>query len=475
MRQSKYVDKIVLVGVGWSGMSALAGILYDLWYVNIVGIDAAEGEITRNLQKRWLTIIIGHGNYKINPKDLVIYSDIESIRESAELQQSYKYQKENRKRYHKPYTYNEFVAEIAKHCITVAITWTNGKSSTTALAIHALADTSKFWIGIVGALMPDYANANYVISQENRWDVKALFDHIIEAQLPTVEQVKKLLFVVEACEHREHFLLLDTDYAVITNIGYDHQDYFPSPEDYQQAFQKFVIKTKRKVIIEKSLKKSVAMQAAGEKLVIAPKGKEEFLHIFGEHRQTNAWLVEALLKQLEEDNLYRWSYHHIKRRNFHGLRRRMEFLGTMKWGASLYSDYWHHPDAINKAVQALQQNFSTKKIVAVIEPHQAQRLLSLWDDFVDALGRADQQIICPIYHARESRELVKSLRMAQKLWVENFNDIALALTKEVGWLYYDEPEWLRNKINGFRDNTIVVLFSAGSLDYHMRSKRERKP
>jgi len=33
-------------------MSALAGIFHDLGYTNLVGIDAAEGEITQKLQKK---------------------------------------------------------------------------------------------------------------------------------------------------------------------------------------------------------------------------------------------------------------------------------------------------------------------------------------------------------------------------------------------------------------------------------------
>lgn len=468
--QNKFVHNIVLVGVGWSGMSALAGILYDLWYRNVVGIDAAEGEITQNLQRKWIQIIIGHGNYQVDPKDFVIYSDIESIKESPELQQSFRYQQQNLKRYHKPYTYNEFLAELSKHFITIAITWTNGKSSTTALAITALADTDRFWLGIVGALMPDYNNANYVISKENKWEVRDLWDHIIEARVPKQDLVKRMILVLEACEHREHFLLLDVDYAIITNIGYDHQDYYAKEKDYHQAFRKFVSKVKKKVIIENATKESSILNTVWEKCIVATKANQEFLHLFWEHRQINAWLVEYALEQLSESSLYSWHYHHTKWKNFRWLRRRMEPLGIMEAGAHLYSDYGHHPDAIHKALRALKQTFPQKTIVAVIEPHQAQRLLSLWEWFIAALGKADQCIVYPVYHARELRESVRRLPMAQTLWIESFEDVALALTQELWGLYYDDPDSLWDRMNGFDSSHVLVLFSAGILDYQMRSR-----
>ena len=60
--------------------------------------------------------------------------------------------------------------------------------------------------------------------------------------------MKQHLFVVEACEYKRHFLHLDVDYAVVTNIEHDHADYFPTMTDYTDAFRAFLRKAKCGVV-----------------------------------------------------------------------------------------------------------------------------------------------------------------------------------------------------------------------------------
>lgn len=62
----------------------------------------------------------------------------------------------------------------------------------------------------------------------------------------------------------------------------------------------------------------------------------------------------------------------------------MEYLG--QYGQSfIYSDYSHHAPAIEGNIQALKQQFPDKSITAIFQPHQAQRVLTGWDDFQQAL------------------------------------------------------------------------------------------
>ncbi|QYR22440.1 hypothetical protein KZ483_05530 [Paenibacillus sp. sptzw28] len=43
------------------------------------------------------------------------------------------------------------------------------------------------------------------------------------------------LFVFENCEYRRHFLAYQPDIAVITNIDFDHPDYFADVDDVAHA------------------------------------------------------------------------------------------------------------------------------------------------------------------------------------------------------------------------------------------------
>ena len=38
-------------------------------------------------------------------------------------------------------------------------------------------------------------------------------------------------FAFEACEYRRHFLSYHPDYAIMTNIDFDHPDYFKDIDD----------------------------------------------------------------------------------------------------------------------------------------------------------------------------------------------------------------------------------------------------
>ena len=71
---------------------------------------------------------------------MVIYSDIPSIVEESEVSQSRIYQQSpTKKHFHICISYNQFIAEISKRFVTVAVTGSNGMTSTTGMLIYALA------------------------------------------------------------------------------------------------------------------------------------------------------------------------------------------------------------------------------------------------------------------------------------------------------------------------------------------------
>ena len=45
------------------------------------------------------------------------------------------------------------------------------------------------------------------------------------------------LFVIEACEYRDHVLKLSPEILILTNIELDHTDYFPDLESLQTTFR----------------------------------------------------------------------------------------------------------------------------------------------------------------------------------------------------------------------------------------------
>jgi UDP-N-acetylmuramate-alanine ligase len=68
--------------------------------------------------------------------------------------------------------YFQFLGEISKYFTTIGITGTNGKSSTTALALYAAQDLPEFGLGILGALVPDFDNESFLINPNHKSEIK---------------------------------------------------------------------------------------------------------------------------------------------------------------------------------------------------------------------------------------------------------------------------------------------------------------
>jgi UDP-N-acetylmuramate-alanine ligase len=113
--------------------------LFDIGYKNIVCINNVQNNLTDRLVRHGLKVIIGHGNYTVDIKDFVIYSDIQAIIDGPETTQSRVYQQSStKKHFHICITYNQFIAEISKRFTTISVSGSNGKTSTTAMLIYAL-------------------------------------------------------------------------------------------------------------------------------------------------------------------------------------------------------------------------------------------------------------------------------------------------------------------------------------------------
>lgn len=100
--------------------------------------------------------------------------------------------------------------------------------------------------------MPNFDQQGYALSSDPQIqsDCKHLFDHIFyQKHQLDYSLLKKYIFVIEACEYKEHFLSYDSDYTLITNIDWDHTDYFHSFKAYQQAFVDMIHQTRHTVVV----------------------------------------------------------------------------------------------------------------------------------------------------------------------------------------------------------------------------------
>lgn len=449
---------IVLVWAGWSGMSAVAWILFELWYEKeLICIDWYQSELTDRLKKKWINVLIWENKYNVWLFDHVIYS--EACVNSPEVTIAKSYER-TPKQSRFIWNYFQFLWEISKYFTTIWIAGTNGKSSTTSMLINvAKTCLENLWLWIVWALVPDLSGNNYYLNQAEKEEIRNIFDHIFTWKWLNYDLVKKFYFIIESCEYKRHFLMLDTDYGAITNIELDHTDYYKDLDDYTSAFAERTNKIKNTVISTEKIDIKKVRQV--------PIIHFNFKRIFWEHNDKNGSLAFEIIKELNPSVDRNVLKDEIE--NFGWLWRRMEYLRTTEKWAMIFSDYGHMASSIKLCHEALKQHFPNKKLTAIFQPHQINRVLRERKGFSEILRQFDDVYIFNIYAAREN--LDEQLENFKHLDIQNANSVTELwniFAKNCNWKYLTEISDVKEIINTAWENEIITIFTAWDLDYHIR-------
>jgi UDP-N-acetylmuramate--alanine ligase len=371
------------VGIKGSGMSALAQILHDMNY-EVQGSDYEKRFFTQVALEQSGIKILPFQKENIQPGMTIIagnaYPDThEEIQEAMKLGLPIV-------RYHR------FLGDYMQNFTSVAVTGAHGKTSTTGLLAHVMN----------GAKPTSY---------------------LIGDGTGKGEQGSEY-FVFEACEYRRHFLSYFPDYAIMTNIDFDHPDYFANVEDVFSAFQEMALQVKKGIIAcgdDEQLQKIQAKVPVvfygfaeendfqARNVVKSTEGttfdvfvRNTFFETFtiptyGDHNILNSLAVIALCQYENLDV----SIVNEQLLSFKGVKRR--FTEKQVGSQVIIDDYAHHPTEIKATIEAARQKFPSREIVAVFQPHTFTRTQTFLEDFADSLNQADKVYLCEIFgSAREN-------------------------------------------------------------------------
>lgn len=360
--------KVYMIGIGGIGMSALAQ-LYKHGGAEVAGSDREVSPTTELLERSGVHVYIGQNREHVpSDSDVVVYSDA-VWEDNPERMRA-------KELGFRQVSYFEALGEVSKGKYTIAVTGTNGKTTTTALLAKILKDTGKEPTAVIGSLVSEFGS-NYIAGTSN-------------------------LFVVEGCEYRDHVLKLTPSILVLTNVEWDHTDWFPSLEALQEMFGKAIASLPPDgVLVTNPNDPAIAPLIAKATCRVVDYTKETVpaLQLIGEFNMQNARAAKAGAKayapELDETLIDR------ALADFQGTWRRFEKKGTTKEGALVYDDYAHHPTAITATLGALHEKFPDKKIVVAFHPHLYSRTRDLMEDFAGAFLGAHHVFIAPIYPARE--------------------------------------------------------------------------
>lgn len=421
------------VGIKGTGMSAMALILHDRGD-KVQGSDIEQYTFTqRGLEQAGIKIL--PFDEKNIHEGLTVIAGNSFTDDHPEI-------KKAREMGLTVYRYHEFLGKMIQGKTSIGVSGAHGKTSTTGLLAHVLS-------GI--------APTDYLIGDGSGKGV------------PNAR-----FFVYEADEYRRHFLATQPDYAIMTNIDFDHPDYYKSIDDVQDAFQTFANQTKKGIFAwgdDKRLRQlrasvpiyyyglnetddfqavDVKRTTSGSSFHVLYKGKDlgDFsVPLFGEHNIFNSLAVIAVA-YFEEVDLGE-----IKKElmTFQGVKRR--FSERKISGMTIIDDYAHHPTEIKATIDAARQEYPSKKIAVVFQPHTFSRTIALMDDFAKSLNLADEVFLTSIYSSpRESHGKVSS------------EDLSKKITKGGRILSVDNMSPLLDY-----DNDVVIFMGAGDIQKYEKS------
>lgn len=358
---------IVFTGIGGIGMSALAQMLTEQGDI-VIGTDRGDSPVTDMLRTKGITVHIGQKAENV-PDDavLLVYSDAvpeenpERVR-ASELGIP-------------QLSYFEALGAACAMKRVIAVAGTHGKTTTTGMLTHILHNAGAEPTAVIGSIMQEFGT-NYLSGSSD-------------------------LFVVEACEYKRHFLSLSPEILLITNIEFDHTDYFQDLADVQDAFRTLAKRVPAHGAIIADLENPAVipvLEGLEAQLIDYTKQPDYALSLIGEFNQMNAKAAAAaaqtVLPKLSEDILRK------SLSAFKGTWRRFEYKGKTKSGADVYDDYAHHPSAIRETLRAAREKFDGRILVA-FHPHLYSRTKDLLDGFARSFSDADMTFIAPIFPARE--------------------------------------------------------------------------
>lgn len=372
------------VGIKGSGMSALALILYGKGY-KVQGSDVETYFFTQKGLDEAGIPIFPFAKENIEPGMTIIAGNAfpdthEEISQAMAMGLPV-------------VRYHNFIGDFIKEYTSVAVTGSHGKTSTTGLLAHVLSgiEPTSYLIGDGTGFGREDAD----------------------------------FFVLEACEYRRHFLAYSPDYAIITNIDFDHPDYYRDITDVFQAFEQFTAQVKKGIIAcgddpyVHQLKREYPITFYGfnEDNDVVAKNVEKNTHgssfdvyihgekygrfrinSYGSHNVLNSLAVIAFtwLEGLDKEKVAE------ELTTFGGVKRR--FTEKKVEDMVIIDDYAHHPSEIRATLDAARQKYPDKEIIAIFQPHTFTRTIALMSEFAEALNGADTVFLCDIFASARERE-----------------------------------------------------------------------
>jgi len=401
-----------LIGIGGIGMGTLASLLLDQGCA-VTGSDLKGNLMTAQLMEKGAYIAIGHHSKNINAPDYIVYSSAVPS-ENPEIKAAKAKKIPILKR-------AEVLAALMTKKRGIAVAGAHGKTTTSSMVAHILK---------TAGLHPSVAIGG-----------------VVNNGLYSADTGSGEFFVAEVDESDGSFLYFTPQYSILTNIDFEHVDFYQNWENILNAYRQYLSNTKHDgCIIAFGDDENIQRMLGEIKKKYVTYGFQEHnafkarsivcdgfcstfecvfneetlgtisLGVPGKHNILNALAAAALARELNIDfKIIQESFS-----SYQGVQRR--FTPKLKnKDILLIEDYGHHPTEI-AATLAAAKGFEGFRRIVIFQPHRYTRTKFLMQEFSECLKDCDYLILTDIYAASEkvqkdvcATEIIERLKQKKQI------------------------------------------------------------
>ncbi len=303
----------------------------------------------------------------------------------------------------KIYSYPEYLYEQSKDKTRIVIGGSHGKTTITSMILHVM----KY-----GGIETDFM----VGAQLEGFDVMVRLSE--SAKYMVIEGDEYLTSPIDRVPkfHKYH-----PHIAVISGIGWDHVNVFPTFDCYLEQFRIYVNTIEKdgclifdnNDIEARKIAQDAAVPTYGyeihpytseeENTYLIINGKKIIVQVFGEHNMKNINAAYNVCKQIGiSDEMF---YNAIS--SFKGASRRLELMCENKEkNVMLFRDFAHAPSKVVATVKALREQYKDRFLLIVFELHTYSSLSEVFiDHYKNCLDNCDKAIVFYDPHAVAIKKL----------------------------------------------------------------------
>jgi len=293
-------------------------------------------------------------------------------------------------------SFPQFIYSHSKHKMRLVVAGSHGKTSTTAMLMHALQKNGKSFDYLVGSSLQGFER----------------MVRLSDAPLMVIEGDEYLTSPLDPIPKFMHY---QPHHAVITGIAWDHINVFPTLDKYIQAFRNFAETVNGHIyychhdghlqllanVSPLKFKPYGALKEGVTPGTIDYLGKTYPIRVFGKHNLEN--MHAAMLLGMEagisaEKFLLAMS-------DFKGTARRLEQVYADE-KLVIIRDFAHSPSKCTASVEAVRKRYADHVFIAAYELHTFSSLRrDFLEDYRDAMHLADIRFVMLDPHVFELKKL----------------------------------------------------------------------